>query len=234
MLLTPPPTEREAYIDAAAAPLVWASKRYFDPAKAAGAAGGASTGLLPRGCAAPAGRDLRQRRPHRAAAPTSSVPSLVIHGRDDTLITPTAARPTAEAIPGANLLLLADMGHDLPEPLWPIDRRRHDRPHRPTPSRRRGRTDHGRTTRRYQIIEIAGIGPGPFAAMLLADMGAEVIRVERAQSVRGPAPDEPAEGRLAARPAQHRHRPQAPRRRRPRCSTSSSTPTRSSRASAPA
>ena len=29
------------------------------------------------------------------------------------------------------------------------------------------------------IIEIAGIGPGPFAAMLLADMGAEVIRVER-------------------------------------------------------
>lgn len=30
-----------------------------------------------------------------------------------------------------------------------------------------------------RIIELAGIGPGPFAAMLLADMGAEVIRVER-------------------------------------------------------
>lgn len=29
------------------------------------------------------------------------------------------------------------------------------------------------------VIEIAGIGPGPFAAMLLADMGADVIRVER-------------------------------------------------------
>jgi alpha-methylacyl-CoA racemase len=29
------------------------------------------------------------------------------------------------------------------------------------------------------IIEIAGIGPGPFAAMSLADMGASVIRVER-------------------------------------------------------
>jgi len=41
----------------------------------------------------------------------------------------------------------------------------------------------------YRIIEIAGIGPGPFAAMLLSDMGAEVIRVERAQSVRGPAPE---------------------------------------------
>ncbi|MBM3717975.1 MAG: CoA transferase [Actinobacteria bacterium] len=44
----------------------------------------------------------------------------------------------------------------------------------------------------YRIIEIAGIGPGPFAAMLLADMGAEVIRVDRAQAVRGPAPDKPA------------------------------------------
>lgn len=43
----------------------------------------------------------------------------------------------------------------------------------------------------YRIIEIAGIGPGPFAAMLLADMGAEVVRVERAQSVRGPAPETP-------------------------------------------
>jgi alpha-methylacyl-CoA racemase len=43
----------------------------------------------------------------------------------------------------------------------------------------------------YRIIEIAGIGPGPFAAMLLSDMGAEVIRVERAGSVRGAAPGTP-------------------------------------------
>ena len=43
----------------------------------------------------------------------------------------------------------------------------------------------------YRIIEIAGIGPGPFAAMLLSDLGAEVIRVERAQSIRGPLPDSP-------------------------------------------
>ena len=35
-----------------------------------------------------------------------------------------------------------------------------------------------------RILEIAGIGPGPFAAMMLADMGAEVVRVERAQAVR--------------------------------------------------
>lgn len=43
----------------------------------------------------------------------------------------------------------------------------------------------------FKVIEIAGIGPGPFAAMLLADMGAEVIRVDRAQAVSGPAPAEP-------------------------------------------
>jgi alpha-methylacyl-CoA racemase len=42
-----------------------------------------------------------------------------------------------------------------------------------------------------RIIEIAGIGPGPFAAMLLADMGAEVIRVERAGAVRDPLPEGP-------------------------------------------
>ncbi|MGQ0802244.1 MAG: CaiB/BaiF CoA transferase family protein [Actinomycetota bacterium] len=36
-----------------------------------------------------------------------------------------------------------------------------------------------------RMIEIAGIGPGPFAAMMLADMGADVIRVDRAQVVSG-------------------------------------------------
>ncbi|HUJ65663.1 MAG TPA: CaiB/BaiF CoA-transferase family protein [Acidimicrobiales bacterium] len=36
----------------------------------------------------------------------------------------------------------------------------------------------------YRIVELAGIGPGPFAGMMLSDMGAEVVRVDRAQSVR--------------------------------------------------
>src|SRR5438128_759616 len=31
----------------------------------------------------------------------------------------------------------------------------------------------------FKIIEMAGIGPGPFAAMMLADMGAQVVRVDR-------------------------------------------------------
>jgi alpha-methylacyl-CoA racemase len=46
--------------------------------------------------------------------------------------------------------------------------------------------------RGIRILEFAGIGPGPFAAMLLADMGAEVLRLDRAQTVREPMPDRPS------------------------------------------
>jgi alpha-methylacyl-CoA racemase len=41
------------------------------------------------------------------------------------------------------------------------------------------------------VVEIAGIGPGPFCAMMLADMGAEVIRVDRAENVAGGDPASP-------------------------------------------
>ncbi len=42
-----------------------------------------------------------------------------------------------------------------------------------------------------KVIEIAGIGPGPFCAMMLADMGAEVVRVDRADRIRGGDPESP-------------------------------------------
>ncbi len=35
-----------------------------------------------------------------------------------------------------------------------------------------------------KVVELAGIGPGPFAAMVLADLGADVVRVDRAGAVR--------------------------------------------------
>ena len=31
----------------------------------------------------------------------------------------------------------------------------------------------------FRVLEIAGIGPGPFAAMVLADLGADVLRIDR-------------------------------------------------------
>jgi alpha-methylacyl-CoA racemase len=47
------------------------------------------------------------------------------------------------------------------------------------------------------VIELAGIGPGPFCGMMLADMGAEVIRVDRAQAVQGGDPERPPADLLA-------------------------------------
>jgi alpha-methylacyl-CoA racemase len=42
-----------------------------------------------------------------------------------------------------------------------------------------------------RVLEFAGIGPGPFCAMLLADMGADVVRIDRASSAAGRAPVDP-------------------------------------------
>jgi alpha-methylacyl-CoA racemase len=42
-----------------------------------------------------------------------------------------------------------------------------------------------------KIVELAGIGPGPFSAMLLADLGADIIRVDRAQQVNPATWDRP-------------------------------------------
>ena len=49
-----------------------------------------------------------------------------------------------------------------------------------------------------RILEIAGIGPGPFAAMMLADMGADLLRVDRAERV-NPDPGEEPPGDLLNR-----------------------------------
>ena len=42
-----------------------------------------------------------------------------------------------------------------------------------------------------KIVELAGIGPGPFAGMLLSDMGADIVRVDRAGQVNPAAFDKP-------------------------------------------
>ncbi len=47
------------------------------------------------------------------------LPATVIHGTEDPLIRPSGGRATARAIPGANLLMLPGMGHDMPRALWP-------------------------------------------------------------------------------------------------------------------
>jgi len=47
------------------------------------------------------------------------IPAMVIHGTADPMVHLSGGRATAAAIPGAELLVVDGMGHDLPRPLWP-------------------------------------------------------------------------------------------------------------------
>jgi len=48
------------------------------------------------------------------------VPTLVVHGDADPLVTLGGGRATAAAVPGARLLVVPGMGHDLPAEVWPV------------------------------------------------------------------------------------------------------------------
>ena len=48
-----------------------------------------------------------------------NVPTTVIHGTDDRLILPRCGGHTADAMPGAELVLIEGMGHEWPEGAWP-------------------------------------------------------------------------------------------------------------------
>lgn len=48
------------------------------------------------------------------------IPTLVIHGENDKMIDISGGRAVAAAIPDAELVTFAGMGHDLPKPLWPV------------------------------------------------------------------------------------------------------------------
>ncbi len=50
---------------------------------------------------------------------TIRAPTLVIHGTVDKLVRPSGGKATAEAIPGARLMMVEGMGHDLPRGAWP-------------------------------------------------------------------------------------------------------------------
>jgi pimeloyl-ACP methyl ester carboxylesterase len=47
-------------------------------------------------------------------------PALVIHGIDDVLIPVENGRLVADAVPGARLIEIEGMGHDLPKRAWPV------------------------------------------------------------------------------------------------------------------
>ena len=120
LLLTPAPTERSEYLDYSANYAIWCSKKYFDADLAREyAAASYDRSYYPDG----SGRQiaaLLASGDREALLAELQVPTLVVHGRDDRLLLPSFGERTAEIIPGSNFLLLSDMGHDLPEQLWPV------------------------------------------------------------------------------------------------------------------
>jgi pimeloyl-ACP methyl ester carboxylesterase len=113
------PADRDGYVAAAERELVWASRRYGDAAQLRALAAASYDRAyypagLPRQLAAMILDGSRAE-----ALKALDVPTLVIHGLDDTLIDPSGGRRTAELVPGSRLLLVEDMGHDRPPALWP-------------------------------------------------------------------------------------------------------------------
>ena len=74
-------------------------------------------------CYCPQGR-LRQMqaitaaKPRKAALAALNIPVLVLHGADDPIVPAENGRRTAEAIPGAELVIIDGMGHDIPRGAW--------------------------------------------------------------------------------------------------------------------
>ena len=119
-IMAPPPNGRDEYIESSLTWQVWQSKKYRDDALSRErAARDYDRSFYPEGGQRQLAAIYASGR-RTEGLQKLQVPTLVIHGRDDTLIHPSGGIRTAELIEGAHLLLLADMGHDIPEPLWPV------------------------------------------------------------------------------------------------------------------
>ncbi|MFG3352706.1 alpha/beta fold hydrolase [Streptomyces sp. NPDC048001] len=119
VLLGGRPADREGYVAAAEKELVWASRRYGDAAVLRElAAESYDRAYYPEGTGRQLGAMILSGSRAQALRGLR-VPTLVVHGLDDTLIDPSGGRRTAELVPGAELLLIPDMGHDRPRELWP-------------------------------------------------------------------------------------------------------------------
>jgi pimeloyl-ACP methyl ester carboxylesterase len=118
-LTAPPATDRESHVQRWIDGLrIWGSPEFFDEDRLrADAERSFDRAFTPDGT-------TRQFFAIRASAPRAhllrevTVPTLVMHGSADTLITPSGGERTAELIPGARFVLVDGMGHDYPPQLW--------------------------------------------------------------------------------------------------------------------
>lgn len=121
-LLRPPPRDRDGYIERAAAVFGLVGSTGFDRDE---------QNIRERaGRAFDRGYDVRAGGRQLGAIIASGdrtrmlgkikAPALVIHGSVDKMIRPSGGRATAKAIPGARLMMIDGMGHDLPRGAWPL------------------------------------------------------------------------------------------------------------------
>jgi pimeloyl-ACP methyl ester carboxylesterase len=121
-LIAPPPEERDAYIEYTVRLFRTISGRGFpfdEEWTRELAARRYDRSFYPQGIARQLAAVLAQenRKPDLASV---AAPTLVIHGADDPLVPVEGGRDTAEAVPGAELMIIEGMGHDLPHGgAWP-------------------------------------------------------------------------------------------------------------------
>ena len=118
-LMTPPPREREAYIEHS----VRTTKAIQGPLWTEELARERAAAAYDR-CFHPVGAAFQLAAIMVDGDRTEllgklTCPTLVIHGRVDPLVGLSAGEATAAAVPGAELIVLDEMGHDLPQKLWP-------------------------------------------------------------------------------------------------------------------
>lgn len=120
-LLTPSPTERDEWLaHRVATEQIWASPDHWteESSRAKGEMM-FEYGVQPRNTMHQYNALVKAPR-REDALRNVQVPTLVMHGTADTLITPTGGERTAEIMPNATFVALEGMGHDLPAFYWPI------------------------------------------------------------------------------------------------------------------
>ena len=119
-LLAPVPAAREERIEQSIrSRQIWATPEFFEEdlvrqhfEQSWDRGGDSSAGTARHAGAILAAPD---REPHLAQL---ELPTLVVHGDQDPLVEPSGGIRTAEVVPGAELLMIEGMRHDLPPPYW--------------------------------------------------------------------------------------------------------------------
>jgi len=119
-LLTPSPTEREAWLaQRVETEKIWASPAQWTP-EGSRAKGELlyDYGVHPKNVVHQYNAIMNS-PPREDALRQVTVPTLVLHGTEDTLITPGGGERTADVMPNSTYIALEGMGHDLPAFYWP-------------------------------------------------------------------------------------------------------------------